>query len=268
MQYFSGLFDAEGYVSLMKSGHFTIGLEMTCESIPNIFQETFGGKIYVRKRDKRKKTWTWVIATNTNLAVNFVESIAKFCVIKQTQLLRIKDYLQSTRTFRKEIRDPVSSQLADLKIPFNLTKEHINVCQTIIPDEHFFQWLAGFMDGDGNLCIYECKSPKNTPIFDSWISIFNTHPIAIKYVQDRIKGSISKYKGTKFPIWKWVCCQKDSILLCDSLYPFLRIKKEQCFLVSEFLQIQKTKIREKSYSFEQINRIREIITQIKHLNSL
>ena len=55
MEYFAGLFDAEGYVSLLKDGHFVIGTEMGNEEVPALFQEKFGGKIYERKRNKRKK---------------------------------------------------------------------------------------------------------------------------------------------------------------------------------------------------------------------
>jgi len=36
MHYFAGLFDAEGYVSLLKTGNFIIGTEMTNEQVPNL----------------------------------------------------------------------------------------------------------------------------------------------------------------------------------------------------------------------------------------
>jgi hypothetical protein len=44
MEYFAGLFDAEGYVSLLKDGHFVIGTEMGNEEVPALFQEKFGTK--------------------------------------------------------------------------------------------------------------------------------------------------------------------------------------------------------------------------------
>lgn len=267
MQYFAGLFDAEGYVTLAKDGHFNIGTELANEEIPNLFKETFGGKIYVRQRDHRKKTWAWRVATNNELCMNFIEKVEPYSVVKKTQLLRLKDYLSCERSFRRQVRDDCSHQLSMLKKPLPLTKEHINVASDKIPTKDFLKWLAGFFDGDGNFCIYEYQG-KRSIIFDSWIGVFNTFPEAICVVKHHINGSISKSKGAKFPIWKWVCCQKDSEFVCNSLYPFLRIKKDQCKLVSKFLEIQKTKIRESSYSFDQINEIRDIIKQIKHFNSL
>ncbi len=267
MHYFAGLFDAEGYVTLGKDGRFMIGTEVANESIPILLKDNFDGNIFVRKRDKRKKTWTWAIATNTDQALSFISKISPFSIIKKTQLLRLKDYLEQPRDFRKLVRDDVSHQISNLKKPLSVTKEFILNRSQKPPYQFFWEWLAGFCDGDGNFCVYEYQG-KKSKIFDSWISVFNTHPEAICFVQDHIVGSISQYKGNKFPIWKWVCNQKNSQFVCDYLFPYLKIKKEQCRLVSDFLEIQKTKTRTTTYSFEQINQIRDIIQQIKHLNSL
>lgn len=267
MHYFAGLFDAEGYVTLGKDGRFQIGTEMANESVPSLFKEKFGGNIYSRKRKGNKKTWTWVIATNRNEAISFIDIIAPFSVLKRSQLCRLKDYLNEPRHIRAEIRYEISRQLSDLKKPLPLTKEQIRDGIPKKPDQNFWKWFAGFLDGDGNFCVYEYKGKKSI-LFDSWISVFNIFPEPIAVIQDRFPGCISQYKGSKFPIWKWVCSQKDSTIVCESLFPFLRIKKEQCGLVQQFLKIQNTKTRMTSYSFDQINRIREIITQIKHLNLL
>lgn len=267
MEYFAGLFDAEGYVTLGKDGRFQIGTEVTNEEIPNLFKEKFGGNIYRRKRTGRKQTYTWVIATNFDFCFNFIDLISPKSIIKSNQLTRLKDYLGMSREQRSIYRQAISHQIADFKKPLPLTKEHILDACPKKPDEAFWKWLAGFFDGDGNFCVYEYLG-KKSKIFDSWISVFNTHGNAISYVLDHVHGSISSYKGAKYPIWKWVCSQKNSQLVCESFYPFLRIKRNQCELLMEFLEIQKTKKRNTSYSFDQINRIRDIINQIKHLNSL
>lgn len=268
MEYFAGLFDAEGYVSLSSSGHFQVAIEISSQEIAYSLQKEFEGNVYSRKRGTKKTTWTWIIGTNREPCLSFLKRIIPFCMIKKTQLIILKDYLESTRSFRKEVRKDVIKQLSNLKNPIPLTKEQIDVSTSVSPSEPFYKWLGGFTDGDGNICIYEYKSPKGTIIFDSWIGVFNTHPDVIQFIQRRIKGSISKYKGAKFPIWKWVCSNKVSKKFCENILPYIKLKKEQIKLVLEFLSIKETKIREKSYSFEQINRIRDIITQIKHLNSL
>jgi hypothetical protein len=264
MHYFAGLFDAEGYVTLNKDGRFQIGTEVTNEEIPKLFKERFGGNIYPRTRDKRKKTWTWVISTNIKETLNFISQIQPYSIIKNGQLGLLKSYLSNTRENRKIIRSNFSHDIALYKKPI---REPLKGLTEVPLTIDFFKWFAGFIDGDGNFCIYEYAG-KKSQIFDSWIGIFNIFPEPIEYVLQHFKGSISKYKGTKFPIWKWVCNQKNSQLVCESVYPFLQIKKEQCKLVMEFLEIQKTKTRNTVYSFDQINRIRDIIKQIKHLNSL
>jgi hypothetical protein len=269
MNYFAGLFDAEGYVSLCKDGRFLIGTEIANEAVPYLFQETFKGNIYSRKRGERKKTWSWIIATNLQISLNFIDLVAPHSIVKQTQLYRLRDYLQQNRETRRSLKQDVIHQLSNLKNPIRVTKEDINVPTDIVPDNSFWEWLAGFLDGDGCLCIYEYKGHSNAnKIFDSWIAVMNTFPEAISFVKHRINGCITKYKGTKFPVWRWICCQKDSQFVCESIYPFLKIKKEQCRLVMKFLEIQKTKTRTNLYTFDQINEIRCIIEQIKHLNSL
>jgi len=267
MEYFAGLFDAEGWISLCKDGHFTIGTEMANEEIPLLFQEKFGGKIYERKRKKRKKTWSWLISTNREPAINFLNQISQYSIIKQPQLLLLKNYLEDSQLGRRENRDQISHQISVLKNPPLFTKSELDVPTNTIPTNEFWKWLAGFLDGDGNLCVYEYQGQRSK-IFDSWIGFFNSHAQALLYIKRRLNGSITSVKGCKHPVWRIVLCQKDSEFACESLMPYLIVKKEQCRLLIEFLNIKKTKIREQSYSFDQVNQIREIINQIKHLNSL
>lgn len=265
MEYFSGLFDAEGYVSMSAEGRFTVGTELTHEPSVLLLKQAFGGNIYTRQRKDRKRTYSWCIAGNRDLTLAFIEKVIPNSVIKRTQLNHLRDYLEETREARRDCRPIVRSTIASLKKPLPLTKEHINVPTENPINESFIKWLAGFFDGDGSFCIYEYKG-KKTQIFDSWVSVFNIHGDAIAFVKSHVDGSISQYKQSKNPVWKWVCSEKYSIALCESLIPFLKIKKEQANIVLEFLKMKKT--REQSYSYDQVNKIRDMILQIKHLNSL
>lgn len=267
MNYFAGLFDAEGYVSLLKSGHFIIGLEVTNQKIPQIFKEKFEGNIYSKKRPGRKQSWEWKITSSNEQCINFIDQINPCSVTKRTQLSKLREYLSFPRGLRKISRDHFSKILSSLKIPLPVSRKTFFQIPQTLPTIEFFQWLAGFFDGDGNFCVYEYKGNKSQ-IFDSWISVFNTHADTILHVQSRIPGSISQYKGTKNPIWKWVCNQKSSEYVCMSILPFLKIKQKQCNLVIDFLQIKKNKIRETEYSFQEKDWIRDIIKHIKYQNSL
>ena len=160
MSYFAGLFDAEGYVSLCPNGAFTIAIEMANEEIPNLFKDEFQGSIYVRKRDNRKKTWTWKINSIADQSLKFIDTISKYSIVKICQLKRLKDYLDQPRNYRKETRAITCSTIKALKQPTPISKESmLRIEKTIEP--HFFEWLAGFIDGDGNFVCNEYIYKKN-----------------------------------------------------------------------------------------------------------
>lgn len=267
MEYFAGIFDAEGWISLIETGHFNIALEITNEYIINIFQEEFGGKTYIGNRENKKRTYIWKIATNHDEAHSFINKIINYTRVKTSQLNSLKEYLDQSREKRRENRGKYRIIFCNLKKPIPYTKDQLKVPTIIIPDESFFKWFAGFMDGDGNFTIFEYQDgPKRT--FDSWIGAFNTFGEPIIHIQERINGSISEYKGTNYPVWKWVCNQNMSQFVCDNLYPHLIVKKYQCQLVSEYLKIHTNKIRGIDYSENIVSDIRNIIKQIKYHNSL
>ena len=267
MQYFAGIFDADGYISLLKTGRFIIGLEKSNEVIPNMLADRFGGHIYKRKRDKRKTTFIWMIPSDRDKSLAFIEQINAFTHIKTPQLNLLKTYLNHSRDGRKNIRADYVHQIAEKKKPIPYTREQLKIPSIVTPDEHFWKWFAGFMDGDGNFTVFEYQNgPRRT--FDSWIGAFNTFGEPIIYIKERIDGSISQYIGNKFPIWKWVCSQNTSNLVCNSLQPYLINRKIQCQLVSEYLKIHVTKTRGIDLPDQTITVIRDIIKQIKHHNSL
>jgi hypothetical protein len=267
MEYFAGMFDAEGWVTLCHDGKFQVAIEMTNEEMINLFQSTFKGQIYVRKRDNRKKTFSWRQDPGTECIINFIDQIAPYTKVKTNQLLQLRTYLNQSRADRRINRSDFVKAISILKKPHPYEKEQIKVPTIITPDESFFKWFAGFIDGDGNFTVFEYQ---NGPIrtFDSWIGAFNIHAEPIIYIKERIMGSVSQYKGCKFPIWKWVCNQANSKFVCESLEPHLIIKKEQCNLVSQYLNIHAKKIKGVPYSDHTVTIIRDIIKQIKHHNSL
>ncbi len=268
MHYFAGIFDAEGWVSLLADGHFVIGLEMTNEDVIILFQHEFGGRIYKKERSNRKIIYSWILPTDRDSALDFIDKIERFTQVKNVQLIALEKYLNQTREKRRETRSEFKHQIAEFKKPAPFTKKEFDPrLFTKKPDDNFWQWFAGFMDGDGNFTVYEYQNgPRRT--FDSWIGAFNVFGEPIQYINHRIEGSISRYKGSKFPVWKWVCNQADSEMVCSSLEPYLIVKKQQCRLVSEYLKIHKTKIRGIDHSDQTIIIIRDIIKQIKHHNSL
>jgi len=267
MSYFAGLFDAEGYVSVCHKGSFTIAIEMSNEEIPNIFQSEFQGSIYTRKRDNRKKTWTWKINSICDQAMYFIDSISQFSIVKKPQLLRLRDYLDQSREDRKYTRAITVTTLKELKHPSPINKDDIIRIEKPI-EPHFFEWLAGFIDGDGNfVCNQYTYKKSGLKYFDHQISIANICPEVICHINDRISGCITNLNRSKNHLFKWTCKRRNEQFVCESILPFSKIKKGQCELFLEFVKFP-LKQRYVPFPDEELKRRYEIINQIKHLNSL
>lgn len=267
MQYLAGLFDAEGYVSLCPNGAFTIAVEMANEKIPSTFQDVFGGSIYTRKRDKRKKTYTWKINSISDQAKFFIDSILPFSVVKIEQLKRLKNYLDLSRNDRKLCRAVTCSSIKEFKQP-KLQIHHILPRQQKSTEPFFYEWLAGFIDGDGNFVCNEYIDKRNgLKYFARQISVANTFLEPIAFINNRVEGCISNLYRTKNPLYKWTCARINEKNICESIRPFLKIKKEQCSLFQDFIDFPLKK-RGVDISLNDRLKMYEIINQIKHLNSL
>lgn len=280
MNYLAGIFDAEGHVSLSLQGGQIVSLEMCNEEIVNLFHSTFGGSISDYKRENRKKIYSWrCLAPNIPY---FIEQIEPHSFLKKQQLLLLKSYIDQTREDRRNSRSEYVSKIAACKRPPLETIDLIKIPSDFQPTQQFFEWFAGFLDGDGNFCCYEYTSSKfnsGRVRFASTVSCFNVMPDLIRHIKKHIDGSISVLKQNKNPVWKWVCSRQNTIYLCESVLPYIKIKKVCCQLLIEFVKIFNTKCQRipgkgsgkgnwQTFSFEEIDRMREIIQQIKHQNSL
>ena len=268
MQYFAGLFDAKGYVSLCPNGSFPIGIEISNEEILSLFKDTFGGSIYIRKRKDRKKTWSWKINSISDQAIYFIDSISQYSIIKKHQLIRLREYLDQPKKHRKQTRSIACTTIKDFKQPGPL-KLHNILPRIVKPIEpFFFGWLAGFIDGDGNFVCNEYLDNRNDrKYFSRQISVANIFLEAICHINDRIPGCVSNLNRSKNFLYKWTCQRDHEQFLCEGIYPHLRLKKSQCNLFMEFLTFPE-KTRNAPYTVEDRDRMYAIINEIKHLNSL
>lgn len=250
MEYFAGFFDAEGYISLVRAGNFVIGIEQTDEAMAKLLKATFNGNIYVKKRDNRKVSYDWKIATNIETALNFLEKIRPYSIVKRHQLDLIYEYINLRRTERKEKREEYISKIVTSRVPNPTSREIMDDIEpSIKPNKAFYKWLAGFFDGDG---CFSC-SPSGTK-FNCWIGCHSSYPECIIHIQNRITGNITHVNGAKNTVWKWVCKGQDVISFCKKISPHLVIKKQQSLLCIDF----------KSASDREVKN--HIISQIKHLN--
>ena len=258
MEYFAGLFDAEGCISLSKKGAFSISIEMANEEIPNLFKDKFQGSIYTRKRKNRKKTWTWKINSIRDQAIFFIDSIYDFSQVKRMQLYNLRSYLSYGRSDRKYRREDFRTEITRYKQPESIEKYmHTHYKPSNIKKEEFFKWFAGFIDGDGNFCCNQYIDNRDLrKRFGHQLSFSSIYGDFVLYIDYCIKGTITKCQRTKNILYKWTVRRENERFLCQSILPFLKIKKKQCELFLEFIDSSDDR------------RKFEIINQIKHLNSL
>ena len=263
MEYFAGLFDAEGYVTLTNQGNYLIGMEMTNETVINLLKNTFGGVVDKRKRDDRRNTWAWRLSAKE--IQNFIDQIKPYSIIKLPQIEALQTYLDQPREERRKNRSNFVSLISNFKKP-EIPRSPLN---QIYPEisEPFFKWLAGMMDGDGNFCIYETLNKGKWTQFQSYVGVFNVFIEPIQFIKDHLGGTVTSLKKTKNPIWKWIPNQKNIPFICESVLPYLIIKKELCKIVLSYHKMKKSN-RFIQYTDSEKGFIRDSIRQIKHHNTL
>lgn len=256
MHYFSGLFDAEGYVTLNNRGAFILAIEMANQNIPQLFKQNFDGVITTRIRKDRKRTFTWNCNSNEG-AINFIEEIIPHSIVKRPQLLLLQQYLSHTRNDRSMIRKSFISSISACKIPKKRNIRFVQIKTEKIPDENFIKWLSGFIDGDGNFVLYETGKR-----FNMQICAFNVFPEPIKEIKSRFDGSICLLNRKPNSIWKWTANNLQE--LCPKLFPHLIIKKTQCEILMKFMETRQPWTHSEDYR----HYVRDLILQLKHANSL
>jgi hypothetical protein len=255
MEYFAGIFDAEGTLSLQKNGAFPISLEMANPDIPYLFYENFDGSVYTRQRKDRKQTWTWKINSVNEQAINFLKSIHPYSLVKKEQIWFLLCYLDLSRFERRGMRLSFCEEIRQEKQPYSL-EETKKFTEKLTTNTAFFKWFAGFIDGDGNFVCNQYTDKRNSKKYFGRQISFST-------IDSRVINFLSPWNGTvvvcprnKNTLYKWSPLRKDERWICESILPFLRVKNKQCELFLEFLDCK--------------NDVRkfEIIDHIKHLNSL
>jgi hypothetical protein len=263
MEYYAGLFDAEGCVSLTPGGSIKVRLNNTNELVPNLFKEKFGGTVYKESKRKKKTIFSWYL--NSENFNNFCSNIIPYSFVKKQQLELLFNYRNSSRLQRRETRKNIVSIISSLKKPIQVSKDYFGESSFITPDPTFYKWFAGFIEGDGSIRLHENN---HVPfLFSTQIGAGNTFPEPIKIIHQRIKGSLTKANSPPHVFWKWVCSENCVPDLLNNILPYMITKKKQALLIMDFIEIKKSKHRNERYSFSQGNQIRDIIAQIKHLNS-
>ena len=124
------------------------------------------------------------------------------------------------------------------------------------------QWLAGFFDGEGTICVSKHKGS-----FTLFVAISQTNVLPLLFLQNKFGGSMA--------VRKCLCLQWShaaAIKVIKYLYPNLILKKKVANLAFDFNKLQGNKCRMKTnrrkYYKWVVNKRRILSRRISKLNHL
>lgn len=99
-------------------------------------------------------------------------------------------------------------------------------------------FLAAIVDGEGCLCISKHKSNHNRGYnHQARLEVSNTDKRLLDWIQERFGGRIAVYtfaqqpKNSRQTSYRWICEGKRLTHICELIYPFSIIKKEQIDII-------------------------------------
>ena len=149
-------------------------------------------------------------------------------------------------------------------------------------DEKQLAWLAGIVDGEGTITMYEMHTNRGYRWIRPIFQIINTNIDLMRKCQEIIgtitrepkinkKGKTKDWKSHYRPCYTiQITKQEDIKLICVVLYPYLIAKKKQAELMIEFIkirqQIPKAKIKN-NQSTSYTNGENLLLEEVLRLNS-
>ena len=256
--YIAGLFDADGCihagVSLQKghSAYRGVYLQSNLNKDFLIKASEHVGSGYVntykRKRKEGKDLTANVWANTSKKDIKrFCEIIKPYSVVKKSQLeLMEKECEINLRTDR--LKWPKRN-----KIVKEITDQHNNNENVVIPDSLDYSWLAGMIDGDGYISVHWVKNKKSKTglRYPNRIIgvIINNFDLAC-FVAGAVGGSVSKRYSKinkenkrKLSIIQVSILKRESVKkLLENIIPYLVLKKEKAEIAYKTLLIYPQKI--------------------------
>lgn len=100
-------------------------------------------------------------------------------------------------------------------------------------EERFYIWLAGFVDGEGQITILQ--TARDTGVM---LSISNTNEEVIHYIQQRLKvGSVFGRTSTKTnhkQVFYYSVTHLKAVLIIENIMPYLRVKYRRAQIALDF----------------------------------
>ena len=101
-----------------------------------------------------------------------------------------------------------------------------------------YQYLAGFLDGEGCFTINFSKSKKRIQgQYSIFVQVALTDFNLLNEIKNQYGGSIYKMKRRSPKhnnCWLWKVCSREAVKLVKNVYPYLILKKSQAKLILSF----------------------------------
>lgn len=244
--YLAGLIDGDGSLGIQAHPHeqnyinYDVTLEVATTHLPTVkwLIKTFGGQFYTTqdKRPNRKPNHHWYVSTSEH-QLRILKMVSPLLKLKQRQGETQIQFLElGGRSFhdqdaRKELADYVSHRNGFFE-PVYRTHRDVENSNAEKAD---YQYLAGLLDAEGTLSLYESKRS-----FDPKIQLPNTDMRVFDFLLEKFGGSVSSSKRDHRELGNWVLPVRflENTLL--AILPYMVTKRKQAILLLDWFRNRKS----------------------------
>jgi hypothetical protein len=237
LQYAAGFFDGDGCIQLEEKSNqkntFVVNVRITNTNreVLDWFKARFNGHIGIQPPNRNvktnKKCWYW--KCESRIANTFLKTVIPFLVLKREQAQIAIDFQSRVKRGANrltheeiEIRRGMSTKICELKDT-----------QHLIPytEKLDLRYLAGFIDGEGNVCIYDVPGPH----YELSMRVTNSNESVVRLLKNSFGGSVCKKEdGRDGPCFDWQIQGDSAAILLEDVLQCLICKRPHAVLAIEF----------------------------------
>lgn len=241
--YLAGLIDGDGHISIQAHEHQSnytnydtiLGVTTTHKPTAKWLVDVFGGKFTTTKdkRPNRKIRYFWYCSSALH-QLSILENIKDKLILKKDQANLLIQFLNlgGKRFQNPEVRKEIFKNMKDLN-SFYIPVFQKNKCMPSgqVPTKDFYQYLAGLLDAEGCISLYENKRS-----FDPRIYISNTDMRTFCDALNYFGGTVSSYKRKNRALGTWSMPTKYLEKTLLAAIPYMVTKREQAIILLTWLR--------------------------------
>ena len=126
-----------------------------------------------------------------------------------------------------------------------------------------YPWMAGFTDGEGWIGISkQVREERPSPAYRCVIAISNQKKKSLDVFREEYGGKVRKEKDC----YRWHCPSGSFRYFLMTISPFLILKKQQAFLIWEYILVIEKKYGSKSLTDQDVELREKYYQAIKEIN--